>query len=575
MPHMFPEFIDKKLVPSLAEITLYTEFKKQLSDNFYVFHSSRWLGIRYPGTSPSDGETDFVVAHPKMGVLLIEVKGGIIGLDEKNGWYTIRRDTNELIRIKDPLSQVIGNKYALNRKIQSLPNWQGPVPTLGHAIAFPDGTVDLFDLGQEAPREIVLLHENLSDLDKWVRNCMAFWKGEGAFRPPGEYGVQALRDLLARSWLLREPRIAEVINFESTAIDRYTEEQYQILEILDGRPRAAIRGCAGSGKTMLAIKKARELAQQGFDVLLICYNRNLANELRASAGILPRLKIQNFHSLCKEYAMQTGYDKKPLWDESAPDFFSKIMPDAIFEAVATGKSGLRFDAIIADEGQDFEPEWWDNLEMLLRDPERGLFYIFYDDNQLLYNHKLTLPVKEIPFNLTKNCRNTRQIHQAVTCFYRSDLKLHSNGPDGRPIRLSTFENTGKSLRAVLTEIIARLVFADGINTNQIVLISPKGKKSYPLSEIEDPLPFHLEDKVTDRDNFIYCTTIRLFKGLERPVVILLVPDDSEGWFNELMYVGLSRGQNHIEILASKQTEINLISLFQQAHVDFTFQTEPF
>ena len=39
-------------------------------------------------------------------------------------------------------------------------------------------------------------------------------------------------------------------------------------------------------------------------------------------------------------------------------------------------------------------------------------------------------------------------------------------------------------------------------------------------------------------NEIYCTTIRLFKGLERPVVILIVPEGSEQ-SDELLYVGLS------------------------------------
>jgi phosphate starvation-inducible protein PhoH len=63
---------------------------------------------------------------------------------------------------------------------------------------------------------------------------------------------------------------------EDEKIVQLTEQQLMVLQVLRKRRRAAIAGCAGSGKTMLALNKAIQLNDQGFCVLLICFNVALA-----------------------------------------------------------------------------------------------------------------------------------------------------------------------------------------------------------------------------------------------------------------------------------------------------------
>jgi hypothetical protein len=50
------------------------------------------------------------------------------------------------------------------------------------------------------------------------------------------------------------------------------------------------------------------------------------------------------------------------------------LPSALHEAI--GKLPVRFDAIVADEGQDFTELWWVTLQALLKDPEQGIFTSF-------------------------------------------------------------------------------------------------------------------------------------------------------------------------------------------------------
>jgi superfamily I DNA and RNA helicase len=65
-----------------------------------------------------------------------------------------------------------------------------------------------------------------------------------------------------------------------------------------------------------------------------------------------------------------------------------------------------YEAIIVDEGQDFQPHWWLSLQCLLADFDQGLLYIFFDDNQNLYHRDTVLPEGIPRFPLTRNCRNT-------------------------------------------------------------------------------------------------------------------------------------------------------------------------
>ena len=84
MAEMYPAVLDPE-TKSPAERELYRAFARQLNDEWIVFHSVRWLDTQ--GGQPRDGETDFVAAHPRLGILAIEVKGGAISFDEESGCY--------------------------------------------------------------------------------------------------------------------------------------------------------------------------------------------------------------------------------------------------------------------------------------------------------------------------------------------------------------------------------------------------------------------------------------------------------------------------------------------------------
>jgi hypothetical protein len=70
---MFPETIHFN--KSHAEVEIFDALKQQLDERWTVLHHVRWLEKRQGGRA-RDGETDFLVAHPEYGALVLEVKGG-------------------------------------------------------------------------------------------------------------------------------------------------------------------------------------------------------------------------------------------------------------------------------------------------------------------------------------------------------------------------------------------------------------------------------------------------------------------------------------------------------------------
>jgi UvrD-like helicase family protein len=109
---------------------------------------------------------------------------------------------------------------------------------------------------------------------------------------------------------------------------------------------------------------------------------------RAGIGRPNDITWINFHALCKRLAfalgLESAYDAK--WKshfELGFDAFVDI-PKMLFDAVSSGETPLRpYDAILVDEGQDFDPLWWQLLRKLCRSD--GEMVLVADTTQDVYD----------------------------------------------------------------------------------------------------------------------------------------------------------------------------------------------
>jgi hypothetical protein len=537
MAQMYPQPM-RPDIRSRAERKLYAAFQSELADDYVVFHSVPWQ-VRDTAVGVRDGESDFIIAHPGSGVLLVEAKGSRIHYDGQAGqWYS------KSMRIKDPFEQGREGKYSLLRKLKERAYWQDRWITIGNAVAFPDVEVK-DDLRLDAPRELILDASDLADLAAWVSQALRYVQGQTPdHHSLGTRGVAELVTVLSPSWDFR-PLLSAEIAEERQELARLTDEQFIMLDFLGRHRRAAISGCAGSGKTTLAVEKGRRLAEQGFHVLLTCFNVNLAAFLGSDQTLPRQLDVVNFHKLAQDLVRKAGLAHIGPRDDH---YFDEILPELMMEAI--DRLGPQYDAVIVDEGQDFHDNWWVPLQCLLHDPDQGILYVFFDDNQNLYRTAQTIPLELAPFSLTRNCRNTQRIHQMVMRFYQSDQTPITHGPLGRPVGVRTYAYLG-GLKRALRWVLHRLIAEENVPTEDIIILTPKGRERSKLWGLGPVGNFTLTDQRPTGSGEIFCSTVHSFKGLESPVVILaeIGPSAAQD-LERILYVGCSRACIHLIVLAS-------------------------
>lgn len=561
---MIPALSDEQLkaFPSRAEARFYTACRDQLPEEVVVIYSANWI-YRDSRGRLKEGEADFTMLFPQTGILAVEVKGGGVAFDAPSGkWYSVDRH-GQRNEIKDPFKQASNERHALLDQLTGhmiWRQWSGKRLTIGHAVMLPDITDATPLLGPDRQREIVGVNGDIPAVEQWLSHVMRFWKqpNEDAL---GSKGVRLVEEILCRSIDVRPALRAAIDDTEQLRL-RLTANQAKVLRIIGGRRRAVVSGGAGTGKTVLAVEKARQLAQANQNVLLLCYNRPLADSLAIGLRDEPRIQVFSYHQLCDRRIRQVQQEKgKNLLDESAEAYpgnseqhlFDVQMPYAL--ALSADVLDEKYDAVIVDEAQDFSDEYWLGVEMLLRDQEESYLYIFIDENQVLYPRQGKLPVEDEPFYLTSNCRNTTPIHEVGYAFYEG------NPIDTPDLPGSDVSRTGvDGIEAQADSVLRRVhqwVHVEGLRPEDVaVLVAKRPKAQFYdlLVQRGEGMGITWAVEVHGRQRSVLVDTVARFKGLEAQAVMLWLGDevvDERQW--ETVYVGATRAKSLLAIVGSQKT----------------------
>lgn len=532
---------------SNAERKIFYALKQSLPDEYTFFHSIPVYREKEPNGGIMDGEVDFLIVHPEKGIIVLEVKGGGISLDSTTEtWHTVDSH-GARHRIRNPYEQAKEYKYALISDLQENTITSRCSYPFNHAVWFPDIDTGSRSLGISPQlRKMTLDATDLAHVESSINTLFAELLGSERRPAPGIAGVDALVKYLAPNWEILSSLKAQIID-EEIKITEATKSQFKILYLLEKIPHALISGCAGSGKTLLTIEKARRLAESGQKVLVICYNINLAGWIRKCLTKTTGVEVFHFHGLCTYFAELAGVPVPPVpASDSHEEYYLNTLPELLLEALE--KCDKRFDAIIVDEGQDLTSTWWVPIQELLKNPDAGAFYIFFDDNQTIYNKTLEFPFSNPLFLLNENCRNTKLIHNHILEFYKGEA-IQSIGPEGREPEIINIAKTDfdKTIRLLLN----RLVNQEGISSEDIIVLSPVSVNKSQIKEGYSAGNFTLTWGQLANKNQIRCSTIHSFKGLESPVVIMVEMERCHpASKNELSYIGMSRARNHLVVINS-------------------------
>jgi hypothetical protein len=542
---------------SNAERTFYKWCKDALPSTITVFYSVRWT-VNEAGHL-RDGEADFVICDELGGVLVVEVKGGGVSYSTRDGVWSTRDKHGTVHKLKrSPFAQARDSKYSLQKYLSSFAAWKRTfpkqLPQFGHAAIFPDlDSVEQFK-SFESPLEIIGgRNDGGNALASWVR--LALGSKNWNHLELGKGGVSALEAALAPQVQIRPLLRATIEDSEVQRIELSTN-QSSVLSHLSRYNRAAITGGAGTGKTILAVEKARRLAEEGKKTLLLCYNRALAQLLAKSLAAVPNAAAETFHEFCGRMVRRaqqlTGLDliaqirqERPEWD-----LFDHVLPEALVRSADI--VGVRFDAIVVDEGQDFRSDFWFPIELFLASEERGIFYIFFDENQRLYMDTLHLPVTTVPFVLTRNCRNATAIHDVAYKFYMGD-PIDSSKIVGDVVVVEGLSLPGNARHIAKT--ITELIVSESVDPDDIcVLVAGAPKLDYFDALEATTIPrsarwSSVSDGSANTSKEITLTTVYQFKGLESHIVFLWgMETASRSERAELFYVGASRAKTRLYIV---------------------------
>lgn len=495
--------------------------------------NSHWVDDR-------DHELDLVVVMPEVGVTVVEVKGAGTGIEDGH-WYLTHGSERRSI---DPVRQAREGKFTLRDFVERDRRWaessRGKV-RYSHAVVTPFtslGQIDLPDL----PRW--MLHDR-DDMPQLAERLRCFPHGFETHRPaPSADDCELIVEIITSRGIDAQPSVVDHADERAARAHRLTQEQSLILKVTRLLNRVEIRGGAGSGKTVLALTQAQQLAA-GRDgrprqrVALICYSIGLATHLQRETKEWPHKQrpafVGTFEDLANMWGIESGSrDDHAFWEERLPVLMAERA-----EALPPNQ---RFDSFVVDEAQDFAESWWRPLIAALTDEEDGGLFVYSDEGQRLFERYGRPPVPLVPLVLDHNLRNTRQI---ASVFRSLAPRMRLEGGDGPQVE--HLQATPQEAMDVADDAVERL-HDEGWHPGHIALLST-GKRHPEQAALQEALGQGGYWATFWDGQYSFYGHVLGFKGLERRAVVLCVNEDgTRERFRERLYVGLSRATDRLIVV---------------------------
>jgi hypothetical protein len=517
---------------------------KQLPDNWIVICNVSWA-LKNDRGFVRDGQADFVVLVPELGLAVVEVKGSkLVRVDEDGNWHRGEKYNgrySEVLLKEPPPEQATRNLHEITKLIKDELSLDENAPFPGlHAwlVVYPNGEVegklDTYD------QSTIVTKKRMHLLGKVISGALLA-KGVEAT------GSKFSLDLAKRAAeILTNQRFRVVVvdtelqTFEDEKdIDELTRQQFAALRGAFDLPRVAIIGPAGSGKTLLAFWKLSALLEEGKKAIFVCFNKKLAESL----------KIKHPSMASAIFSVDSLFwglvDNRT--DRAKQEFYSTILPGIVMDGFY--KDDDKYDAIIIDEGQDFGDDRIVALYQLLRDSDNSQWLYFGDDKQDLYKQGTNETLgAEVTFRLYHNCRNTERVNAATNKVCSGVVKPMPGVPSGEVPNVSICKAGFMAQKA--WDLVNELS-ADG----GAAILSPFKLEKSCMDVIRKAYGLTLTEDISKlgEPGFVFYSTIKSFKGLEARHVIFVhadMPGMNPALAEEDMYVAFTRATARLDILTA-------------------------
>lgn len=393
----------------------------------------------------------------------------------------------------------------------------------------------------------------------------------------------AMRDVMRRHLF---PEIAIPAKKKNSHVQRVMDIQQEVLARNLGEGHRVIHGVAGSGKTLILLYRCLYLAETtARPVLVLCFNITLANYIReciAERGLSQKVHVWHFHDWC---GVTVRKFRLPVSDEGVLfDMRFAALENAVEKGLITDAG---YDAVLIDEGHDFDRRWLSLIARLFDNASRSLL-LMYDDAQSLYRRERALNFSLASVGIQAqgrtsvlriNYRNPRRILNFAYAFSRDYFDKHHNhevplvlpeacGEDGNIPDIVQCRSAVDEARHVIGWLKEKYALTG--RWGDMAVLCPTQFSATQLTELlaqqEIPaaLSFTHADKksYSHRDNVVHLLTCQSSKGLEFPFVAVInasfvhkaAEDEAEAI--PPLYVAFTRATRSLLVTCYKENSIS-------------------
>ena len=554
------------LIPAIGVASFDTSGERRLAERLEQKLDDDYLLWHNVPIGPKQSHPDFVVLHPRRGLLILETKDWHLSTIQRvtpQDWDIVAE--GHLKTVPSPLFQArqfaLQVVIALQRDAQLV---QASGPHLG-SLAFPWGHGVVFTritrkqftdagLGKAIAPHYVICQDEMLDTADPEQFQQRLWQ-----MFPHRFGGAITLPQLDRVRWIMFPQVR--VQTQGSLFDDNDPdaELPNIMRVMDlqqeqlarslGDGHRVIHGVAGSGKTMILGYRAEYLAKActptSKPVLVLCYNEPLGVKLASvmeAKGLSDRVHVRHFHKWCREQLVTYG---QGLPGQMGSKQYSEELVRRVIRALERSHiPGGQYQAVMIDEGHDFAPEWLTLVTQMV-DPATNSLLVLFDDAQSIYERARS---KQFSFKsvgiqaqgrttvLKINYRNTRQILQTASLIAADLLTADDKDDDGIPllkpvscgregqapviIKLPTLRDEAFAIADHLSQ-----AHKEGFAWGDMAVLCADYDMMYLLGRTlaQRRLPHRLRERPGDYKpdaDAIQVMTMKVSKGLEFPVVAL-------------------------------------------------------
>ena len=527
---------------------------------------------------------DIVILHPKVGLMIFEIKDWNLSIYslEENEYYN-KKTNKKGVYYKSYVLDKNHQKQPIPNPIKQIERYRSNlllyIPKLANAIDDNFKRIAVLKIGLYFHNSTTKQAQDFIPNFK-EKHCLVFGRDL--------ITVENLQDIVpdvnrSQSYFM-DTQWADEIRFWLKPPYHAIEQGQKIILSKEQKRHVTpspkqhqrLRGVAGSGKTLVIAQRAANSASQGKKILILTYNITLWHYIRDAISRArygfewEQIEFNHFHGFCKNYLYENDINFPNNDDTNT--LFDDTIPQLIIDSMNKGKNkkNRQYDIIFIDEGQDFTDKYYHMLCMFLTNNDEVL--LVADEKQNIYSRELSWleNMKGTKFKgrwreLKESYRLPLPILQEANRF--ADMFLPNIGLIPEAIDGSLFDpkllwrnisNLSIALEKIFTTF-QWLTKEQGIHPSEIVILIPTHEEGLKFKKYFEDKKINVNDVFEEEkgnkkhkhsfwmgDSRVKMSTIHSFKGWELLNIILLTPDNEEyPNIDYLMYIAITRTRENL------------------------------